>query len=75
MEENKIQILKTPDGVVQLAVTLDRDTVWLNQRQMATLFDKDVRTVNEHIRNVYDEQEVSGDSTIRKFRIVQQVAA
>ena len=75
MEENKIQIFKTPDGVVQLAVTLDRDTVWLNQRQMATLFDKDVRTVNEHTRNVYDEQEVSGGSTIRKFRIVQQEAA
>lgn len=75
MEENKIQIFHTPGGEVRLEVALETDTVWLNQRQIATLFDKDVRTVNEHIRNVYDEQEVNREPTIRKFRIVQQEGA
>jgi len=53
-------------------VSLDQDTVWLDQAQMALLFDKDVRTVNEHIGNVFAEGELAKDATIRKFRIVRQ---
>ena len=71
MEETKIQIFQAADGVVRLEVTLDQDTVWLNQRQMAALFDKDVRTVNEHIRNLFDEGELAPEATIRKSRTVQ----
>lgn len=71
MEENKIQIFQTDDGKVELEVALERDTVWLNQRQLSALFDKDVRTVSEHIRNVFDEGELDREATIRKFRIVQ----
>lgn len=69
--ESQIQIFQTPDGQVRLDVSLEQDTVWLNQRQMAELFDKDVRTVNEHIKNIYEEQEVVKEATIRKSRIVQ----
>ena len=71
MEETKIQIFQAADGVVRLEVTLDQDTVWLNQRQMAALFDKDVRTVNEHIHNLFDEGELVPEATVRKFRSVQ----
>ena len=71
MEETKIQIFQAADGVVRLEVTLDQDAVWLNQRQMAALFDKDVRTINEHIRNLFDEGELVPEATIRKFRTVQ----
>jgi len=39
----------------QVEVRLERETVWLSQKQMEELFDKDVRTVNEHIGNVHDE--------------------
>lgn len=53
-------------------MSLDQDTVWLDQAQMALLFDKDVRTVNEHIGNVFAEGELAKDATIRKFRIVRQ---
>jgi len=53
-------------------VRLEGETVWLTQRQMGALFDKDVRTVNEHIGNLYQEGELQADSTIRKFRIVRQ---
>ena len=52
-----------------LKVHLKEDTVWLSQKQMATLFEKDVRTVNEHIVNLFKEKELSKKSVIRKFRI------
>ena len=72
MNKGGIEIFQSEDGNVQLSVTLDKETVWLSQKQMSDLFDKDVRTVNEHIQNIYSDQEVAGSSTIRKFRIVQQ---
>ena len=52
-----------------LEVRLKEETVWLSQKQMATLFDKDVRTVNEHIINIFKEKELSKASVIRNFRI------
>jgi len=48
---------------------LENETVWLTQKQMAELFQKDLRTINEHIQNIFDEGELSPDSVIRKFRI------
>ena len=71
-EKNEIIIYTTPDGKETFEVSLKEDTVWLSQRQMAELFEKDVRTVNEHIINIYKEKELSKSSTIRKFRIVQR---
>jgi hypothetical protein len=50
----------------------DHETVWLTQWQMADLFDKDVRTVNEHLQSVFAECELEGEATIRDFRIVRQ---
>ncbi|MCR4286571.1 MAG: virulence RhuM family protein [Deltaproteobacteria bacterium] len=50
-------------------VRLEGETVWLSQKQMAELFDKNVRTVNEHIKNIFREGELEEDSVIRKFRI------
>jgi prophage maintenance system killer protein len=72
MTEKPVQLFSSTDGQIELTVSLDTDTVWLSQRQMADLFDKDVRTINEHIKNIYAEQELSQDPTIRKSRIVQQ---
>jgi hypothetical protein len=54
-----------------LEVKLENETVWLSQKQLAELFQKDVRTINEHIQNVYAEGELQRSATIRKFRIVQ----
>lgn len=51
---------------------LQQQTVWLSQAQMSELFGKDVRTVNEHIINLYDEDELEREATIRNFRIVRQ---
>jgi hypothetical protein len=50
-------------------VRLDGDTVWLSQKQMAELFQKNIRTVNGHIRNIFEEGELMENSVIRNFRI------
>ena len=47
------------------------ETIWLSQKLMSALFNVDVRTINEHLKNIYEQGEVSLDATIRKFRIVQ----
>lgn len=63
-------IYTTPDGEKQIQVRLIDETVWLSQKLMAELFQKDVRTINEHILNVFAEGELLQDnSVIRKFRI------
>ena len=56
-------------------VRLEGETVWLTQRQMAELFDKDVRTINDHVGNVFSEAELEPEATVRKFRIVRQEGA
>ena len=52
-------------------VRLEGETVWLSQRQMAELFDVDVRTISEHLSNVFSSGELEKEATIRKFRIVR----
>jgi prophage maintenance system killer protein len=57
------------EGAGPVEVRLEGETVWLTQKQMAALFDKNIRTVNEHVKNVFKEGELVEDSVIRKFRI------
>jgi len=68
-------VYQAEDGRIKIDVRLADETVWLTQRLLAELFQKDVRTINEHIRNVYAEGELLPESTIRKFRIVQPEGA
>ena len=56
----------------QVEVRLEGENVWLTQKQMAELFEKDTRTINEHVGNVFEEGELDREGTIRKFRIVRQ---
>jgi hypothetical protein len=65
-------IFKTADESVSVDVRLEDETVWLTQKQMAVLFDKNVMTINEHIKNIYGEGELTESATIRKFLIVQK---
>jgi len=69
--DSEILIYQTEDGRTRIQVRLENETVWLSQKMMAELFQKNVRTINEHIRNIYDEGELAPEATIRKFRIVQ----
>ena len=70
-DDSRILIYQTDSGEIRLEVRLQDETVWLTQKLMSELFQKDVRTINEHIKNVYEEGELEPESTIRKFRIVQ----
>lgn len=71
-EQNQIEIYQANDGTTQIKVQFEQDTVWLTQRQMAELFGKDVRTISEHIQNIYSTEELLASSTLRKFRRVRQ---
>lgn len=59
------------DGTAQVHVRIADGTVWLTQKQLAVLYGKDLRTISEHLGNVYEEGELEPEATIRKFRIVQ----
>ncbi len=58
---------KTDDGLTNVDVTFEEDTVWLTQDQMAELFQKAKSTINEHIKNIYADGELSEATTLRKF--------
>jgi len=70
--KNQIVIYKSGNKKVEINIDINRDTVWLTQKQMSQLFDKTVPTINEHIKNVYKEKELNLKSTIRKFRTVEK---
>jgi len=59
------------DGGQNLRVGIDGQTVWLTQRLIADLYSVSVKTVNEHLVNIYSEGELALKATIRSFRIVQ----
>lgn len=65
----EVVLYQTSDGKAALDVRLAGNTVWLSQKQMGDLFDKNVRTISEHIRNVFKEGELDEPSVIRNFRI------
>lgn len=61
----------TEDGQTRVECRFEDETIWLSQALMAALFDRDVRTINEHLQNLYEEAELEPEATIRKFRIVR----
>lgn len=67
--DNAVVLYQTPDGATSLSVHLEKETVWLTQKQMAELFGKTVPTINEHIKNVFREGELKEEAVIRNFRI------
>ncbi len=71
LPRSELLIYQTEDDRTRIQVRLEDETVWLTQKLMAELFQKDVCTINEHIRNIYDEGELTPEATVRKFRIVQ----
>jgi hypothetical protein len=70
--QSQIIIYKTETGETKIDVRFDGDTVWLTQKLLATLFRVTIPTINEHIKNIYNEGELKESSTIRKFLIVQK---
>ena len=66
-----IVLYSDPDGTIKLDVRLVRETLWLSQKQMAELFDKDSDTIGLHIRNIYKESELGKAATTEDFSVVQ----
>jgi prophage maintenance system killer protein len=71
-ELNQIKIFKANDNQVEVSVQLDNETVWLSRNQLATLFDRDIKTIGKHITNVFKEGELSKDATVAKYATVQK---
>jgi len=67
----EIVLYQTDDGRTRVECRFVDESIWLTQRLIAELFGKDVRTVNEHLVNIFDEGELRPAATIRKFRIVR----
>ena len=71
-EQGNIIIYQSEDGVVRLDVRLEDKTVWLTQQQMADLFGSSRTNVVEHIKHIYEDEELNEEATCRKFRQVRQ---
>ena len=69
--ESNILLYSSDSGEVSVQVRYEDGTFWLTQKRMAELFSVDVRTVNEHLQNIFASSEMSEEGTIRKIRIVQ----
>jgi len=67
----EIILYQTEDGKTRIQCRFENENVWMTQALMAELFQKDVRTINEHLQNIFTEGELALAATIRKFRIVR----
>ena len=70
--ENEIIIYQTQDGQTKIDVRLKNETVWLTQNQMAELFQTTKQNVSSHIKNIFEEGELSENSTVKDYLTVQQ---
>ncbi len=66
---DKIIIYQSTDGKASLDVRLELETVWLNQKQVVDLFDRNVSVISRHIRNVFVEGELAEESNLQKMQI------
>lgn len=64
-------VASTGDSDESFEMRYEDENIWLTQKMMAALYDVDIRTINEHIKKIYDDHELSEEATIRNFRIVQ----
>ena len=64
-------VASTGESDASFEMRYEDENIWLTQKMMAALYDADVRTVNEHIKKIYADGELTEQATIRKFRIVQ----
>ena len=69
--ENKIIIYQTQDGQTKIDVRIDNETVWLTQNQMAELFQTTKQNISLHIKNIFEEGELTEDSTVKDYLTVQ----
>jgi hypothetical protein len=71
-ENREVIIYKSADGISEFSVQLENETVWLTQKQLVELYQTAKSTVSEHIKNIYTDEELTLDATVRKIRTVQK---
>ncbi|HEX5743737.1 MAG TPA: RhuM family protein [Flavobacteriaceae bacterium] len=71
-EQEQIVIYQAKDGQTQIEVQLKEDTIWLTQKQMSELFDKDSDTIGLHLINIFKSKELDKNSTTEKYSVVRQ---
>ena len=69
---SEILIYQSENGMTKVDVTFMDETVWLSQQQMAELFQTSRTNIVEHIKHIYEEEELIEESTCRKFRQVRK---
>jgi len=67
MQENKSNIIVYNDGELELKVSVEQESVWLNRNQIAELFGRDVKTIGKHINNIFIEGELVRFSVVANF--------
>lgn len=72
MKESEILIYKGDNGETEIEVKLERETIWLSQKQIADLFDKDSDTIGLHLKNIYSTGELEESSTTEEYSVVQK---
>ncbi|MEE1100004.1 MAG: RhuM family protein [Agathobacter sp.] len=70
MENNEIVLFETKDKEISLTVAVDKETVWLSANQMASLFERDEKTIRKHINNIFSEEELTKENNTQKLRVV-----
>ena len=70
--EGELILYRTQEGAVRIEVLYQDETFWLNQKKIAELFGVDVRTISEHLQNIYASGELIEQATLRKIRRVQK---
>jgi hypothetical protein len=69
--DGELILYRTANDTVRVEVFYEFETFWLDQRRMAELFGVDVRTISEHLRNIYASGELSEEATVRNLRMVR----
>lgn len=69
--ENEIIIYQTQDGQTKIDVRIENETVWLTQNQMAELFQTTKQNISLHIKNIFEEGELTENSTVKDYLTVQ----
>jgi len=69
MQSFEVILYTAPEGNTNIEVFFEQETFWLSQKKMAELFGVDVRTISEHLQNIFKTNELDKDSVIRNFRI------
>lgn len=72
MDKKEIVLFTDGNVVLEVPITPEQDTVWLNRNQMAELFERDVKTIGKHVNNALKEELQDQTATVANFAIVQK---